>query len=199
MSIDFTNATLAALKSFLVANAADAGLASAMKFKSWKIADVRTYAEQVQALRDAGYVGDIAPYTVEAAIQQVANERAADEAAAAVAEATAAELMAMVNEQVEAASAAPKAKRAAPTVATDKFVVQMKATLEQATVEGDVLVVGADALLACGWSRAYTTLRNGWSKTKSGGLAAASLGYAVKTRTDATQPGGFVVVLSRAA
>ena len=106
--------------------------------------------------------------------------------------------LALVNAQVAEATKST-VKRATPTVASDRFVVQMKATLEQATVEGDVLVVGAATLIACGWSMAYISFRMGWSKNKNGGMAARQLGYVVKTRTDATQLGGFVVVLSRAA
>lgn len=211
----FVTASLAEIKSFLAANDAAAGLASAMKFDGWKMAEVRSYADRVQALRAAGCTSPITPSTVVAVEQQLADDRAAAEAAEAakqapapaapvdvlfeaLAELSAADLLAQVEAQV-AMAAKGKAKRTTQTVVSDRFVEQMKATLAKATAEGDMLVVGAATLLECGWSMAYTTRRTGWSKNMNGGMAARQLGYAAQTRADAQQPGGFVVVLRRAA
>jgi hypothetical protein len=196
MNTTFATAALSDIKSFLAANTAEAGLASAMKFDGWKVADVRAYADRVQALRDAGFTAAITPRTVAAAEQQVADECAAAEAAVVAAEAaTAAELMAQVEAQV--ASVSPK--KGAVVVASDTHVAMLEAAAARAMREGEMLVLTSAVLMECGWSPAYSRNRCNWGRTMRGGLAAVAAGYEVSTRTDKTQAGGFVVVLRRAA
>jgi hypothetical protein len=171
----FTNATLATIKSFLITNAADAGLASAMKFDGWNVSAVRTYAEQVQALRDAGYTAAITPRTVAAATQQVADERAAADAARAAAEATAAELMALVNEQVAAATT-PRAKREHKTVNPSKGKVASLAALCNGAEE---VYMNEEIALAAGLGVRWVRWSQGWQEGFVLHAAAMQVGYEV--------------------
>lgn len=205
----FATASLAEIKSFLAANDAAAGLASAMKFDGWKMAEVRSYADRVQALRAAGCTSTITPSTVVVVEQQLADDRAAAEAAEqapapaapvdvlfqALAELSAADLLAQVEAQVSAATA----KKAAVVKANSNHVAMLEATAARAMRDGEMLVITSVDLMECGWSPAYSRNRCNWGRTMRGGLAALAAGYDVSTRTDKSQPGGFVVVLRRAA
>ena len=188
----FAAASLATIKSFLSDNAAEAGLASAMKFDGWRISDVRAYAERVQALREAGYTAAIAPRTVDAAEQQVADERATEAARVAAEAATAAELMAMVEAQV--ASATPKKKEQAKGSDAHRSMLQRAIEMGERREDGSV-VLTTSLLMEVGFSKSYGTQRCGWSAIKCGGTVARQLGYVCNTATDKTQPSGFVVVL----
>jgi hypothetical protein len=195
MTTDLATVTVSALKTFLADNAADVGVASVLRFEGWKAADLRAYAVRVQALREAGFTAAITPRTVAAALQALADERAAAEAARVAAEAaTAAELMALVDAQVAAATVTRGAVKA-----SDKHVAMLQAAADAAMRDGDFLVLGSAVLMQCGWTAAYVNNRCNWGKTMRGGLAAMAAGYEVSTRSDKAEPGGFVVVLRRAA
>ena len=183
MNTTFATAALTDIKSFLAANNAEAGLASAMKFDGWKVADVRSYADRVQALREAGYTVAITPRTVVAAEQQVADERTAAEAALVAAEAaTAAELMALVEAQVvvsttttENEAGRPRWQRE-PNTAT---VAKLQALIEAAG-GGDEVQLTSELLAAHGV--AATWLSNAAAFTQEGGVrfvAALRCGYTV--------------------
>lgn len=181
MNITFATAALSDIKSFLAANAADAGLASAMKYDGWKVADVRTYAEQVQALRDAGYTAAITPRTVAAATQQLADERAAAEAARVAAEvATAAELLAMVEAQVAAASTGSDDSRPRWQRRPSAGGVAKLAKLVEHVGAGDEVRIDVAALEACDVTVTWLSVMQAW--TEAGGVwmqAAMQLGYTV--------------------
>jgi hypothetical protein len=189
----FAAATLATVKSFLVAAEAYVGVPSAMKFDGWRITEVRAYAERVQVLRDGGFTGNIAPSIIDAAEQQVADDLAAAEAARVAAEAaTAAELMALVEAQV--ASATPKKKEQAKGSDAHRTMLQRAIEMGERREDGSV-VLTTSLLMEVGFSKSYGTQRCGWSAIKCGGTVARQLGYVCNTATDKTQPSGFVVVL----
>jgi len=178
----FATASLATIKSFLTENAAEAGLASAMKFDGWRISDVRAYAERVQALREAGYTAAIAPRTVDAAEQQVADERAAEAARVADEAATAAELMALVEAQVAAASTENDNEAGRPRWQRRPSAggVAKLAKLVQHVGGGDEVRIDVAALEACDVTVTWLSVMQAW--TEVGGVwlqAAMQLGYTV--------------------
>lgn len=139
----FAAAALATIKTFLADSNADAGLASAMKYDGWRIAEVRAYADRVQALRAAGFTAAIAPRTVDAAEQQVAAERAAAEASKA--------------------SKATTEPRAGRSQANERAVELMLA----------LGIVDAAAFTACTGKNAKTYLcASGWTTAINGGQPA---------------------------
>lgn len=90
---------------------------------------------------------------------------------------------------------APAPAPVVSSTVSQRYLDLFAASLEHAVTTEDGLVLTADAILAGGWSKAYSTLRNGWGSKKPAGLAAAAHGYKASTRkADA----GFVVVLSAA-
>jgi hypothetical protein len=187
MTTTFATAALSDIKSFLAANAADAGLASAMKFDGWKMADVREYADRVQALREAGYTAAITPRTVAAAEQQLVADVAAEDLAwAAQAErmaaeaATAAELMAQVEAQVAAASNGSDDSRPRWQRRPSAGGVAKLAKLVEHVGAGDEVRIDVAALEACDVTVTWLSVMQAW--TEEGGVwlqAAMQLGYTV--------------------
>jgi len=171
----FAAASLATIKSFLSDNAAEAGLASAMKFDGWRISDVRAYAERVQALREAGYTAAIAPRTVDAAEQQVADERAAEAARVAAEAATAAELMALVEAKVATATTR-RAKRPHKVVKPSAGKVAQLAAL----CEGkDEVTMNEEIALAAGLGVRWVRWSQGWQAGFVFHAAALQVGFTV--------------------
>jgi hypothetical protein len=193
MTTDLATVTVSALKTFLADNAADVGVASFLRFEGWKANDLRAYAVRVQALREAGFTAAITPRTVAAAEQQVADERAAAEAARVAAEAaTAAELMALVEAQVAGAKRPAKRTEGAKRMAGGTLVEKLAAFMGEQPV---VVLTVADRI-ALGLAQSAVTHRAYWAPCNPGGAAAVALNAKVSSRKSSD---GFDVVLVRAA
>lgn len=225
INIDTTAASLATLRAALKGADAYNGVArfsrEAMAEYARKVQILRADGETVAISRDtvdalmeapaaqpepaAAVVAEpVAAVVAEPAPQpepEVVAEPAAAPAEVAVVAEPAAEVVAEPAVDVAALLAqveqavAEKTARPAPKLGK-KFpalFVQLLAVAEEQ--EDGSLVATADHIKEAGWSTSYTTMRNGWSAKKPGGLAAIAQGYSTSTRKDGDS---FVVVITAA-